>query len=208
MCGMALVSGSISMWAKVWKCFSIHLKLNRNLFHKKEPDYLTSSMSTEVGMVITKKDGVAYTLSIEWKYYYSGSNIYCRVDAVNTNLRQLLLNPLKSKKIIQYERFKFFQSVQNYLATLQRHASTSDFRDLLEGLLLAQFINGLRDRKMLMQEKLTLEESSLQIPQWIWKMLLMRETVLPVVNLAIIVKTTASAVRSIRMVGRMEVCLQ
>ncbi len=89
-------------------------------------------------------------------------------DPAVINLHDLLLQHLKPKKIIHYERHKFFQtsqtagtSIQQFVAKLRCGAATCEFGNLLEDLLLTQFIQGLGNvklqKKLLIQEKLTFD---------------------------------------------------
>jgi hypothetical protein len=85
------------------------------------------------------------------------------------NLRELLLNHLRPKTIIHYERYKFFQlqqgsaSIPDYVACVRGAAMLCEFGDLLDGLLLTQFINGLTDnylkKKLLVLDNLTVDNA-------------------------------------------------
>jgi hypothetical protein len=99
------------------------------------------------------------------KYIFSFKS---NADATKVNLRELLLQHLKPKMIMHYERYKFFHlkqenfmSTQQFLAMLRKGATTCDFGTLADDLLLTQFVNGICNanlqKKLLTQENLTLD---------------------------------------------------
>ena len=70
------------------------------------------------------------------------------------SILECLTNHLKPKKILHYERFKFFSAIQKqrsvhqFVAELRMLSSTCEFDDLKDQLLLTQFIIGVDSKKL------------------------------------------------------------
>lgn len=92
---------------------------------------------------------------------------------------QTLSNHLRPRRILHYERYKFFncfqkqRKIQEFVADLRTKSSTSDFADLKDALLLTQFIIGLNDSKL--REKF-LSKIELTFEQAIQEALLFEES--------------------------------